>query len=58
MKDLVSLMEEGDKCGYCQEFWHKCRCLEKMGDDIWGDDYHDYREEAPPSAWRYLTRWW
>ncbi len=44
MQDLVSLIEAGDKCGYCERPWHKCKCQDRMGDDIWGDDEYDHRE--------------
>ncbi len=58
MKDLVSLFEEGDRCGYCQEFWHNCKCLQNFGDDLWGDDYPDYHEQRQTSAWPMHTKWW
>ncbi len=59
MKDLVSLLEDGDRCGYCQEFWQNCKCLENFGDDFFGDDYSasNYHNRQPASEWRLLTRW-
>ncbi len=56
MKDLVSIFEEGERCGYCQEFWQNCKCLENFGDDFWGDT-PDYHEQRQASDWRLLTRW-
>ncbi len=59
MKDLVSLFEEGERCGYCQEFWQNCKCRELFGDDYGGDDHYasDYHEQRQASDWRLFTRW-
>ena len=58
MKDLVSLFEDGERCGYCQEFWQNCKCRELFGDDYWGDyNTPEYREQQQASAWELIKRW-
>jgi len=48
MKDIVSLIEDGDTCGFCERPWDKCCCKELFEDDYWGDDTPDYdRREGP-----------
>ncbi len=57
MKDLVSLLEAGDTCGYCERSWGKCDCLSKFGDDYWGDGSLENHEQRRLADWQLYKIW-